>query len=91
MFSKFIWQHCLVTGTTSRGNPGQAVMVIYNHGQNIWQKCHITPLPPISMLLAQINMFLRKDLIENSNIDVGGGTNVLKIFDKVDIEQYLGK
>ena len=62
-----------------------------NHGQNIWQKCHITPLPPISMLLAQINMFLRKDLIENSNIDVGVGTNVLKIFYKVDIEQYLGK
>ena len=30
-------------------------------------------------------------LIENSNIDVGGGTNVLKIFYKVDIEQYLGK
>ena len=63
----------------------------YNHGQNIWQKCHITPLSPISMLLAQINTFLRKDLIENSNIDVGGGTNVLKILYKVDIEQYLGK
>ena len=43
------------------------------------------------MLLAQMNMFLRKDLIENSNIDVEGGTNVLKIFYKVDIEQYLGK
>ena len=25
------------------------------------------------MLFAQINMFLRKDLIENCNIDVGGG------------------
>ena len=28
-------------------------MSLYNHGQNIWQKCHITPLPPISMLSAQ--------------------------------------
>ena len=36
-------------------------------------------------------MFLRKDLIENSNIDVGEGTNVLQILYKVDIEQYLGK
>ena len=40
------------------------------------------------MLFAQINMFLRKDLIENCNIDVGGGTSVLKILYKGDIGQY---
>ena len=39
-------------------------------------------LPPISMLFAQISMFLRKGLTENSNIDVAGGTSVLKILYK---------
>ena len=43
--------------------------------RNVWQKCHITPLPSVLVSFAQINMFLRKNLIENSNIDVveGGG------------------
>ena len=45
------------------------------------------------MLFAQIglNMFLHKDLIQNSKIDVGGGTSVLKILYKVGIGQYLEK
>ena len=65
--------------------------LLYNHGQNIWQKCRITPFPLISILFAQINMFLRKDLTENSNTDVGGGTSVLKILYKGDIGQYFEK
>ena len=43
------------------------------------------------MLLAQINMFLRKDLIENSNVDIGGGTSVLKILYNIGIGQYFWK
>ena len=43
------------------------------------------------MLFAQINMFLHKDLIENSNIDVEGGTSGLKILYKVPIGQCLEK
>ena len=45
--------------------------------------CHVTPLSPISMLFGQINMFLRKHLIENRNTDVAGGTSVLNILNKV--------
>ena len=46
---------------------------------------------PTSMLFAQTDMFLRKDLSENSNINVGGGKSVLKILYKGDIGQYLEK
>ena len=51
---------------------------IYNPGQNIWQKWHFIPLPPISMLFVPIHVFLCKDFAKNSNIDIGGGTSVPK-------------
>ena len=41
-------------------------------GQNIWQKWHFIPLPPILMLFAPVRLFLREDLTENSNIDIQG-------------------
>ena len=50
--------------------------IIYNPGQNIWQKWHFIPLSPISMLFAPIHVFLREDFPENSYIDIRGGTSV---------------
>ena len=58
-------------------------LLMDNPGQNIWQKCHITPLLQISMLSAQINMFTRKGLTKYSNIDAGGGTSAPNILYKV--------
>ena len=53
-------------------NDDERYVLTINHGQNKWQKCsHITPLHQYQCCFAQINMFQRKDLTENSYIDVG--------------------
>ena len=51
---------------------------------------YYSPFPNINVVCAskQVSMQI---LIENSNIDVGGGTRVLKILFNVGVGQYLEK
>ena len=63
----------------------------YNHGQNIWQNMSFySPSPNINVVGGK-TLFLRKDFIKNSNIDIGGGKSVPKILYKVDVCACDGK
>ena len=68
-----------------------AVHYVYNHGQNMWQKMPFyPPLPNINVVSGK-TVFLAKDFIKNSNIDVGGGKSVAKSLYKVDMCACDGK
>ena len=64
---------------------------IYNHGQNMWQKMPFYSPPPNINVVSGKTVFLPKDFIKNSNIDVGGGKSVPKILYKVDMCAGDGK
>ena len=64
---------------------------IYNHRQNMWQKMPFYSPPPNINVVSGKTVFLPKDFINNSNIDVGGGKRVPKILYKVDMCARDGK
>ena len=67
------------------------IITNYNHGQNMWQKMPFYSPPPNINVVSVKTVFLPKDFIKNSNIDVGGGKSVMKILYKVDMCACDGK
>ena len=57
----------------------------------MWQKMPFYPPPPNINVVSGKTVFLAKDFIKNSNIDVGGGKSVAKSLYKVDMCACDGK